>query len=56
MHSGIKIVTMMINMIKCFNEWEKMNSCATKYCCNKMDIADTVKDLFYNSDLCVFFH
>lgn len=56
MCSNIKIVTMIINVIKCFNEGEKMNSCASKYCCNKMDTDDIVKDLFCNSDLGVFFH
>ena len=35
---------------------KKINSCATKHCCNKMDIADIVKDSFYNSGLYVFFH
>lgn len=35
---------------------KKLNSCATKHCCNKMDIADIVMDVFHNSDLRVFFH
>lgn len=56
MCSNIKIVTVIINMIKYFNEEGNMNSCVTKYCCNKMDIADIVKDLLDNTDLCVFSH
>lgn len=50
MCSNIKIVTMISNNGK------KTNTCATKLYCNKTDIADTVKHLFYDNDLSVFFH
>lgn len=35
---------------------KETNSCGPKCCCNKMDIADVVKDLFYNGVQCLFFH